>query len=273
VAFYGREFGENNGCTFVYREKNLTHLYELTARLQNELKQQHGKPIELIKESGAVDRSKLDPDLLYVQLTFVEPHFTKAELATRQTSYELTHHIKTFFFDTPFTKGSDKAQGELNQQWLRRTFLSVDTFMPSICKMAPIRAENIFVREYMPVCVSYRMLRSRVVLMEKAVASGDYRQIQQLLHGSLLVQVNEGPSKMAEVFLSVKSDDPTFVKYAEKLRQTFKSFLEVNKVGLTKHGQWVRENPAFRMLQDELESGFTSLEEKLANYLGIGKGK
>jgi hypothetical protein len=276
VAFYGKEFGENDGCTFVYREKNLAHLYELTARLQKEIQELHGKPIELIKESGRVDPSKLDPSLLYVQLTFLEPHFAKREQANLVTSYDFNHKIKAFYFDTPFTKGSNKAQGDLDQQWLRRTLLTVDNFMPSICKMALIQPENITEREYMPVRVAYRMLRSRVVMMDKAVAAGDNRQIQQLLHGSLLVQVNEGPSKMAEAFLWKTTDDKayvankedaTYIKYAEKLRDAFRSFLEVNKRGLQKHGQWVRENPAFRMLQDELESGCVSLEEKLADYV------
>jgi hypothetical protein len=72
---------------------------------------------------------------------------------------------------------------------------------------------------------------------------------------------------MAEVFLSVTSEDPEYTKYAEKLRDAFRDFLKINKRGLLKHGQWVRENPAFRMLQDELESGYVSLEEKLAPYI------
>jgi hypothetical protein len=276
VGFYGKKFGESDGGTFVYREKNLTHLYELTARLQKEIEQLHGQPIELIKEAGRVDVSKLDPNVLYVQLTFIEPSFPKRSQAKLVTPYDFNHKIKTFYFDTPFTKGSNKAQGDLDQQWLRRTLLTVDTFMPSICKMTLIRPENIAEREYMPVRVTYRMLRSRVVMMEKAVAAGDNRQIQQLLHGSLLVQVNEGPSKMAEVFLwkseedaaFVKNrEDPGYIKYAGKLRDAFRDFLVINKRGLQKHGQWVRENPAFRMLQDELESGYVSLEEKLADYV------
>jgi hypothetical protein len=119
----------------------------------------------------------------------------------------------------------------------------------------------------MPVRVAYRQLQSRVDMMDKAVAAGDNRQIQQLLHGSLLVQVNEGPSKMAEVFLAVKSDDESYNKYAEKLRGSFRAFLEVNKRGLAKHGLYVREVPAFRILQDELESGYVSLEEKLADFI------
>jgi hypothetical protein len=204
---------------------------------------------------------------LYVQLTFVEPHFAKKDQRDLVTSYDFTHKIKTFYFDTPFTKGSSKAQGDLDQQWIRRTFLSVDNFMPTISKMALIRPENITEKEFMPVRVAARQLQSRVDMMAKAVSSGDNRQIQQLLHGSLLVQVNEGPSKMAEVFLATESEDREYRKYAEKLRDAFRSFLTINKRGLDKHALYVREVPAFRVLQDELESGYLSLEEKLERFL------
>jgi hypothetical protein len=264
VAFFGAQFDWRNGKTFIYREKNLTHLYELTTRLQNEFKALIGTPIELIKESGKIDPATLDPKLNYVQLTFMEPYFPKKEQWTKVSSYDLMHRIKTFYFDTPFTKGSDKAQGSLDQQWIRRTLMTVERTMPSIVKFAEVLPENINEREFMPVRVTYRMLSDRVKMLETAIAAVDYRQIQQLLHGSLLVQVNEGPSKMAEVFLSGGDVD---ARYAEKLRNTFRLFLAVNKQGLRQHAKWVNENIAFRPLQEELESGYANLADKLSQYL------
>jgi hypothetical protein len=264
VAFYGAGFAENNGKTFIYREKNLTHLYELTTRLQTEFNAMIGSPIELIKESGTVDTASLKPDVNYVQLTFVETYFPKKDLWMRVTSYDTAHRLKTFYFDTPFTKGSDKAQGALDQQWIRRTLMTVEKSMPSILKFAPVLAENITIKDFMPIRVTFRMLRERVAMLDRAIAAMDYRQIQQLLHGSLLVQVNEGPSKMAEVFLDGQDVDP---KYAAKLRECFRQFLVVNKNGLEAHSKWVSENTAFRPLQEELEAGYESLRDKLRKFL------
>jgi hypothetical protein len=51
-------------------------------------------------------------------------------------------------------------------------------------------------------------------------------------------------------------EDRRYLKYAGKLGDAFRDFLVISKRGLEKHGQWVRENPAFRMLQDELESRY-----------------
>jgi hypothetical protein len=73
---------------------------------------------------------------------------------------------------------------------------------------------------------------------------------------------------MAEVFLSLREEqDEQYAKYAEKLRGTFREFLAVCQVGLKVHGKWTNENTAFKPLQDELESGFQTLEEKLVNFL------
>jgi hypothetical protein len=268
VAFYGAKFGELNQQTFIYREKLLTHLYELTTRLEKEYNAVYNRPIEMIKESGAVNPASLDGSKLYIQITFVEPYFPKSEHFNLQTKYDFAHHIKTFYFDTPFTKGSSKAQGSLGDQWLRRTLLTLDSFMPSVVKMAFVRQEKITEKEFMPVRVAYRQLRTRVVAMVKAVEASDYRQMQQLLHGSLLVQVNEGPYKMAEVFLSGRShEEEQYARYADKLRVTFKEFLAVCQAALKVHGKWTKENTEFKPLQDELESGFQSLEEKVAKFL------
>jgi hypothetical protein len=211
-----------------------------------------------------VDRSTLKPDVNYIQLTFVEPYFPKKDKWARETSYDMTHRIKTFYFDTPFTKGSDKAQGSLDQQWIRRTLMTVEHTMPFIVKFAPVLPQNITVKEFIPIRVTYRMLRDRVAMLNRAITASAYSQIQQLLHGSLLVQVNEGPSKMAEVFLAGQDVD---ARYAEKLRSAFRKFLVVNKEGLRVHAKWVSENTAFKPLQDELEAGYESLEEKLSKFL------
>jgi hypothetical protein len=222
VGFYGRKFGENDGGTLVYREKNLTHLCGLTARLQKEIEQLHGQPIELIKEAGRVDVSKLDPEVLYVQLTsyFDRQSWSRRAISTTKSRRSTSTH---------------RSRRGLDQQWLRRTLLTVDAFMLSICKMTLIRSENITERGYMPVRVTYRMLRSRVVMMEKAFVKN--------------------------------GEDPGYIKYAGKLRDPFRDLLVINKRGLEKHWQWVRENPAFRMLQEELESRYVSLEGRLADYV------
>ncbi|OHT16050.1 hypothetical protein TRFO_13553 [Tritrichomonas foetus] len=263
VSLFGNVFNMNNAKTFIYREKKLTHLFELT----NKLVEHYSKlfsptPIELIKEAGQIDVSTLDPKKGYIQITFVEPTFMKEEQHNRKTLFEQNHNIKTFFFDTPFTKDGDKAQGSIESQWIRRTILTVQDEMPSLVKRVPVI--NVVEKEYFPLRVAYRQLRDRITQLRNAICQRDYRAIQQLLHGSLLVQVNEGATKMAEVFLKPGYEK---TKYTEKLINAFVAFQKVNQQGLKIHGKWVHDNPMFTPLHQELESGLTGLIEKLALYL------
>jgi hypothetical protein len=260
VTFYGSAFGEQKGRSFIFRENGLTHLYDLSNRLISEYKQILNCDVELIKESGKCDPDREIPG---IQITFVEPHFKKSDLRKRTSEFDLKHNISSFYFDTPFTKGN-KIHGNIEEQCIRRTILPVDHLMPSIMKIVYLKPTDIEPKVFEPIHVSYMQLKDRVSGMRQAIDSGDYRKIQQLLHGSLLVQVNEGPVKIAEIFL-VKQ----YVgKCQDKLRERFHEFLEVNRNALALHRRWVKLNPAFGLLQDELEAGFASLDEKLQCYLG-----
>lgn len=265
ISFYGKCFEDKDRTCYIYREKKLTHLFEVSKRLTDfysDLLQP--TVIELIKEAGTVDISSLDLENKgYIQVTFVEPSFQKSEKNQRFTPYERNHLLKYFFFDTPFTKGdSGKAQSTIDQQWIRRTVLTVEQEMPSISKRAKIIKET--EKEFAPIRVAYRQLRDRITLLENAINQADYRNIQQLLHGSLLVQVNEGPSRMAELFLAENNEKS---KYTEKLKKAFNLFLKVNEKALDMHSKWVTDHPEFAPLQHELESGLLSLVEKLSKWI------
>ena len=136
--------------------------------------------------------------------------------------------------------------------------------MPYILKRQRINESDIKKVIIQPIRVSYRQLRERITMLHNAIERNDIQQIQQLIHGSLLVQVNEGPSKMAEVFLK---DPDKNDKYVIKLKNAFHEFLEENANGLKIHAKWVIDNPEFVALQQELESGFNSLKEKLSEYI------
>jgi hypothetical protein len=251
VTFYGVSFGDLHKKTYVYREKGLTHLYDLSNRLVQEYSEILQQPVELIKESEV---KNMDPNVTAIQITFVEPYVPKQEA---KGAFDIYHGIAKFYFDTPFTKGT-AVHGSLGEQWLRRTLLTVNQTMPSIVTL--VMVADMQVKEFQPARVAFRQLRDRTRAIENALAVGDFRKMQQLLHGSLLVQVNEGPSKMAEVFLSKLGGDE---KYERKLDIQFREFLRVNTMAVAAHGKWAEDNPAFKALQDELEAGLMSLGDKL----------
>ena len=102
------------------------------------------------------------------------------------------------------------------------------------------------------------MIRKRTESMEAALEAKETRQVQQLLHGSLIVTVNEGPEKIAEAFL-VGED----TKEKQKLRLEFNKMLKVLRIGVKFHGEWVTNNNEFVPLQVQLEDGLSELTAKL----------
>ena len=143
--------------------------------------------------------------------------------------------------------------------------------MPSIFKIEEV--VKIVNKDFAPIKVAYKQLYDRCAQIQAAISQSNFRQIQQLLHGSLLVMVNEGPSRMAEVFLSengnyeLEGDPSKMEKYQKKLRNAFRLFLKVNEEALKLHFDYVESNPMFVPLQNELESGYTSLHDKLYKYI------
>ena len=72
--------------------------------------------------SMQVDPKELDPNIAYIQVTYVTPYFTDKELLERKTDFERNTNVKRFVYHTPFTK-SGKAHGEITDQWMRKTVL------------------------------------------------------------------------------------------------------------------------------------------------------
>lgn len=264
VSFYGKIFGDEDGKTYIYREIKLAHIFDVSSRIAESYKKLYGQDkIELLQNSGTIDRTLLNENKGYIQITFVEPYFEKKELPSRVTVYEQGNKIQKFKFEAPFVKGGHKAQGTVDIQWLRRTILKVDSFMPSITKRVEVPSTGVIVIEYEPIRVSIRQLKERLSAYKEALETKNATAIQPLLHGSLLTSVNEGPVVMAEKFLNT----PLRTKYTESMRKQFKLFLEYNHQGLLLHSQMAKENPTFAPLQQQLEEGFKHLSEKLNPYL------
>lgn len=247
VSLFGTAFLRENGRTFIYRAKELTNLFEFADSITNKYKKISPESIfELISDSDIVDVNTLDPSKNYIQVTFAEPY--KPENGSIIS--------EKFFFDRPFVPGEKKKQGNITNQWIARTICTTRYALPSIITRSIV--DDIVTRQYPPIVNAYRMIRKRTESMEAALEAKDTRQVQQLLHGSLIVTVNEGPEKIAEAFL-VGED----TKEKQKLRLEFNKMLKVLRIGVKFHGEWVTNNNEFVPLQVQLEDGLSELTAKL----------
>jgi hypothetical protein len=102
--------------------------------------------------------------------------------------------------------------------------------------------------------------------IREAVARLDYGKLQMLIQGSLLVQVNEGPLKMAEVFLSGGDETERNDPHRRELIAVFRQFLAALASAVMLHSEYVKKNPVWASLQEKLETGLGSLTSALQPY-------
>ena len=264
VTFYGSFFGKDDGKTFIYREVKLTHLLDVTGRLLGIYRKLHGNDnIEVLTESGMFDRRLLRTDKGYIQITSVNPYFARVELLDRETVFEENSNVSQFKFEAPFVKGEKKIQGGVDTQWLRRTILRTEGVIPSIVKREVVPPCGYIVVEYEPIRVSCKQMKERLQIYHLVLNKGDMPALLPLLQGSLLAQVNEGPLKIAEVFLS--SGPRT--KYTEKLRDLFRQFLMLNEKGLEMVQDFVKSDPSYGSLLTMMIEGMDNLRKQMTPYL------
>ena len=63
------------------------------------------------------------------QVTYLEPYLSDAQAKLRETDFERNVNINQFVYETPFTR-TGKARGTLEEQWRRRSFVTVDHCFP-----------------------------------------------------------------------------------------------------------------------------------------------
>lgn len=144
-------FQELNGKEFIYKEKKLVRLGEITERLtvsdfhlthvqfwhsdsQKIFTTKFGKGFQLINHSRTVDPNTLDPNIAYLQITSVNPYFESWEKNERVTVYEQNSTLNQFIFFTPFTRSGKNQASDIKSQYLRKTILTVENHFPHIKK-------------------------------------------------------------------------------------------------------------------------------------------
>ncbi|CAI5532559.1 unnamed protein product [Closterium sp. Naga37s-1] len=174
VGFYGERFRYIDGREFIYREPRDVRLGDIMEKLKAlyDARSPDEEPLQIIQDSRQVDPAALKPNLVYMQITAVEPVVGAGEGRWLGRPLEPpiagTPTFSCFFFDTPFTPNG-KQQGRMEDQWKRRTLLYTQSTLPSLISRQPVvRSE---VREYSPIQCAVEIIESRSFALEAEMAS------------------------------------------------------------------------------------------------------
>jgi hypothetical protein len=257
--YYRVQFQDRS--VYIYRETQLANLWQVMEKLKARGSViSGGKPVIVVNEGEELDFTKLDPSNYYVHVKAVEQYFTADERRNRVTVFEQNHGVTRFYFDLPYSKS---AQQSIEHCWLKRTIFTLPSAMPHLNSRIAIPPENIKKLEYSPIEYCCQSLQLQVDRIDEAVARADYKALQPLLQGSLIVQVNEGPKKMAEVFLAGAAEN----EHTMNLRTIFRLFLESNRRAVDAHEGFAAKNSVYYPLQEELDAGLKRLRVALQPFL------
>ncbi|CAM4344958.1 unnamed protein product [Leuciscus chuanchicus] len=261
VGFYGCRFGDLDEQEFVYKEPSITKLAEISHRLEEFYSERFGdEVVSIIKDSSPVDKTKLDPNKAYLQITYVEPFFDTYELKERITYFDKNYNLRTFMYCTPFTLDG-RAHGDLHEQYKRKTILTTSHAFPYIkTRINVIHKEEIIL---MPMEVAIEDMQKKT--QELAFAThqdpADPKMLQMVLQGSVGTTVNQGPLEVAQVFLSEIPEDPKLFRHHNKLRLCFKDFTKRCEDALRKNKSLIGSDQ--KEYHREMERNYTKLREAL----------
>uniref|UniRef100_A0A914X6L0 Dedicator of cytokinesis protein 7 n=1 Tax=Plectus sambesii TaxID=2011161 RepID=A0A914X6L0_9BILA len=268
VGFYGARFGDLDGQEFIYKEPAITKLAEISHRLEAFYAERFEGKVEIIKDSNTVDRTRLNSDRAYLQITYVEPYLERWERRRRPTHFERNFKLNRFVYATPFTKDG-RAHGDLKDQYKRRTVLTTAHSFPYMkTRLGVVHRTQTTLT---PIEVAIEDIQKKTCELGAATAlhPPDAKMLQMVLQGCVGTTVNQGPMEIANVFLTDLALDsrgkPTD-KLQNKLRLCFKDFSKKCADALQKNRQLIQADQ--QAYQNELQRNYIEFTKRMAPIVG-----
>ncbi|KAG8545616.1 hypothetical protein GDO81_020587 [Engystomops pustulosus] len=267
VGFYGSKFGDLDEQEFVYKEPSITKLAEISHRLEEFYTEQFGEgTVQVVKDSNPVDKTKLDPNKAYIQITYVEPYFDTYELKDRVTYFDKNYNLRTFLFCTPFTLDG-RAHGDLHEQYKRKTVLTTSHAFPYIKTRVNVMHREEVVLIPIEVAIEDMQKKTQELAFATHQDPADAKMLQMVLQGCVGTTVNQGPLEVAQVFLSEIPEDPRLYRHHNKLRLCFRDFTKRCEDALRKNKTLIGADQ--REYHRELEKNYQRLRDALVPLTSI----
>ncbi|XP_075683845.1 dedicator of cytokinesis protein 8 isoform X2 [Rhinoderma darwinii] len=261
VGFYGARFGDLEEQEFIYKEPKITVLAEIAHRLEGFYGNCFGQHmVEVIKDSAPVDKSKLDPNKAYIQITFVEPYFEDYEMKYRMTYFEKNYNLRRFMYTTPFTLDG-RPRGDLCEQYKRKTILTTMHAFPYIKTRINVIQKEEFILTPIEVAIEDMQKKTLELAAATSEEPPNAKILQMVLQGSVGATVNQGPLEVAQVFLAEIPADPKRYRHHNKLRLCFKEFIMRCGEAVEKNKRLITSDQ--KEYQQELKKNYNKLKENL----------
>ncbi|KAL6054781.1 dedicator of cytokinesis protein 7 isoform X5 [Balamuthia mandrillaris] len=262
VAFFGAKWGEFDGKQYIYKASETMRLADFSNALKAQFAKKYGaQNVELISNIS-VNKETMNPDVCYFQVVSVSPDFDQG--AEERTSlWEKKFNLHRFVFETPFTKSGKAHSDKMGEQYKRKTVLTTKKAFPYVKSRLPVLNKEEIILSPIENAIDLIRGRCEALRMELDVAAPSTKTLQQVLQGSVLVQVNAGPIEIARTFLAGGSNFDA--AHVSSLKESLQEFIKLCQFALNMNKMLIA--PDQLEFQVQLEAGYYSLCKELSTYL------
>lgn len=143
----------------------------------------------------------------------------------------------------------------------RKTILHVETSFPYVKNRLKVVTKDIV--ELSPIQNSLEIIMNRTRALRRELEHPNIKSLQNVLQGSVRLQVHAGPQEICKTFLDNK--DKYDLESVEKLKLAIQEFLDVCAESISKNKQLI--NSSQLTFHEELEEGLKQIVEFVEPYL------
>jgi len=273
VNLFGSPFEQYDGDTFIYKEQGHIRLPDLAARLKSQFGELFGESnVIQLQNAWNGDPSELEKKKAYFQLIAVLPYFSQEELQKRPSPFERATNLWQFIVESPYSADINKKLSEVGTRELGKIKTIYTTVQPFPFVLKRIKVIKKEVIKLTPIETNIEAMKERTqkLHLEADAEFPNPKTLQIVLQGSVLLQVNAGPTEICRVFCKrganeKEEEDKTYAQKVEELREVFREFLVACQKAVQTNAAIIKSDQ--KEFHTELENGLARVKKEVEEIL------
>ncbi|EGG18916.1 DOCK family protein [Cavenderia fasciculata] len=273
IAFYGPKFEDLNNKEFIYKKPPECLLKHITTQITQQILDKFAGAIEkdaiVLMSNAPFDRTTLVADKLYYQVISVEPYveLSATNESTTLSSFDPNFGVSSFISETAYSQtGGKPIQEDISKQSKKKTIFVVDPLsLPYLKNRVEITSKREIILS--PIENAIELIKGRILKLMEQVQTPTPRinLLQQVIQGSVVPMVNEGPLKICEVFLSKQNVVNYAPEHVEMLKRSMERFIYFCGLSILLNKRHIQ--PQHQDFQNMVEKQFDILKKEVNTYM------
>ena len=263
VGFYGNEFGADNGKEFIYKAPPAQRLADFTEKLVARYSPSFA--VEVLNNKP-ISEQTLQPGRHYVQIVNLEPYF-EADVNKEISWLDRTRNVKRFYFETSYSPDGGRPSEDVAKMYKRRELVTAKLAFPNFYLRSPVEKKETKILQ--PYDCALDLMVALTTKLKAALNCVPIvaKNLQIILQGAVLAQVNAGPAAIIATFLANSDEHPA--EAIEKLRESMRAFIRACNFGLILNKKLIEDQPDTAALQEAMMSAFAALQAEASKHIEL----